>query len=104
MGILLQYLIAKLVISRIHPFVALSIGLIFIGGGIGTLFWASSFFGLIISGSIFVLGELLILPTIDSTISQLSKDRLIGLFLVLAIVFTGIGAADGIIVGCRHCD
>ncbi len=99
--ILLQNLIAKQVISRIHPFVALSIGLIFIGGGIGTLFWASSFFGLIISGSIFVLGEMLILPTIDSTISQLSKAGLIGLFFGLANVLSGLGEAAGNFVGGR---
>src|SRR5699024_8273416 len=53
------------------------------------------------SGAIFVLGEMLILPTIDSTISQLSKAGLIGLFFGLANVLSGLGEAAGNLVGGR---
>jgi len=99
--ILLQTWITKKIISRIHPFVTLSIGLLLIGIGVGSLFWANSFYHLIISGTIFVMGEMLILPTMDSTISQLSKAGLIGLFFGLANVLSGLGEAAGNFVGGR---
>ena len=42
---------------------------------------------------------MLILPTIDSTISQLSKAGLIGLFFGLANVMSGLGEAGGKFIG-----
>lgn len=45
-----------------------------------------------ISGAIFVISEMLILPTIDSTISQLSTAELVGLFFALANVVYGLGS------------
>src|SRR5690625_6946755 len=44
---------------------------------------------------------MLILPTIDSTISQLSKAGLIGLFFGLANVLSGLGEAAGNLIGGR---
>ncbi|MRH44062.1 MFS transporter [Aquibacillus halophilus] len=99
--ILFQTWVTTKIISRLHPLVALSAGLILIGAGLGTLLWANSFLFLIISGTIFVCGEMLILPTIDSTISQLSKAGLIGLFFGLANVLSGLGEAIGNFVGGR---
>lgn len=87
------------VIQRLHPLTALAFGMLFIGFGVGSLYWASSFFHLAISGAIFVIGEMLILPTIDSTISQLSKAGLIGLFFGIANVMSGLGEAGGNFVG-----
>jgi hypothetical protein len=53
------------------------------------------------SGAVVVIGEMLILPTIDSTISQLSKAELIGLFFALANVVSGLGEAGGKSIGGR---
>lgn len=99
--IVLQNVVTTHIIGRLHPLVALSVGLIFIGGGVGSLFWADSFLHLVISGTIFVAGEMLILPTMDSTISQLSKAGLIGLFFGLANVLSGLGEATGNFIGGR---
>ncbi|MBB6451846.1 MFS family permease [Salirhabdus euzebyi] len=99
--ILLQTWITKKIISRMHPLLSLSIGLLLIGFGVGSLFWANSFFFLIISGTIFVFGEMLILPTMDSTISQLSQAGLIGLFFGLANILSGLGEAAGNFIGGR---
>lgn len=97
----IQGLITKKVINRLHPFSALSVGILFITVGIVSLFFSSSFFHLVISGAIFVLGEMLMLPTIDSTISQLSKAELIGLFFALSNVVYGLGEAGGKSIGGR---
>ncbi|MEQ6378066.1 MFS transporter [Bacillaceae bacterium S4-13-56] len=102
--ILLQTIITKHIISRVHPLFALFIGILLIGGGVGFLYFANSFIGLAISGTIFVLGEMLLLPTMDSTISQLSKANLIGIFFGLANVVSGLGEATGHFLGGRLLD
>ncbi|QDP42193.1 MFS transporter [Radiobacillus deserti] len=99
--IVFQSWITKHFISRIHPFVALAIGLLLLGVGLGSLYWAQSFIGLVWSGTIFVVGEMLLLPTMDSTISQLSKEGLIGLFFALANVLSGLGESIGNLLGGR---
>lgn len=90
-----QRFITKRFIDRVHPLSALSAGIVFIGMGVGSLFFASSFWHLVISGAIFVIGEMLILPTTDSTISQLSKANMIGLFFAVSNVVSGLGEAAG---------
>jgi MFS family permease len=94
-----QRFITKLFIDRVHPMSALSAGVVFIGLGVGSLYFANSFWHLVISGAIFVIGEMLILPTTDSTISQLSKANMIGLFFAVANVVSGLGEAGGKSIG-----
>lgn len=97
--ILTQGLVTKWIIQRLHPMTALGLGVLFIGLGIGSLFWASAFIHLAFSGAIFVFGEMLVLPTMDSTVSQLSKAELIGVFFALANVVSGLGEAGGKFAG-----
>lgn len=97
--ILAQNVMTGKVIQRLHPLTALAFGMLFIGFGVGSLYFATSFFHLVLSGAIFVVGEMLILPTIDSTISQLSTAGLIGLFFGLANVMSGLGEAGGNFIG-----
>lgn len=93
--IILQRTITKRIIDRIHPLSAMAVGMLFITVGITSLYFSNAFFHLVISGAIFVLGEMMILPTIDSTISQLSTAELVGLFFALANVVYGLGEAGG---------
>lgn len=99
--ILLQGFMTKWLINRIHPLNSLGFGILIVGIGVGSLYFSNSFIHLAFSGAIFVLGEMLILPTIDSTISQLSKAELIGLFFALANVVSGLGEAGGKFVGSK---
>ncbi|MGY3716942.1 MFS transporter [Sutcliffiella cohnii] len=99
--IFLQGSVTNWIIQRLHPLTALGFGMVFIGFGVGSLYWSSAFIHLVISGAIFVMGEMLILPTIDSTVSQLSRAELIGLFFGLANVVAGLGEAGGNFVGGR---
>ncbi|WP_280771703.1 MFS transporter [Salipaludibacillus daqingensis] len=96
-----QGIVTIRIIQRIHPLTALGFGMVFIGFGVGSLYWSSSFIHLVISGAIFVIGEMLILPTIDSTVSQLSRAEIIGLFFGLANVVAGLGEASGNFIGGR---
>ncbi|MGG7620781.1 MFS transporter [Bacillus coreaensis] len=97
----LQGVITKKYIDRVHPLSALSWGILLIGVGLFSLYFSKSFIYLVFSGAIFVFGEMLILPTIDSTISQLSKAELIGLFFALSNVVSGLGEAGGKSIGGR---
>lgn len=96
-----QGIVTNWIIQRLHPLTALGLGMVFIGFGVGSLYWSSAFIHLVISGAIFVVGEMLILPTIDSTVSQLSRAELIGLFFGLANVGAGLGEATGNFLGGR---
>jgi hypothetical protein len=89
----MQGIITSRFINRLHPSTALATGMLFIGDGLSSLYWSNQFFHLVISGVIFIIGEMLILPTIDSTVSQLSRAELIGLFFGLANVVSGLGEA-----------
>lgn len=62
-----QGAITTWIIKRFYQLTALGLGMLFIGFGVGSLYWSSAFIHLAISGAIFVIGEMLILPTLDST-------------------------------------
>jgi hypothetical protein len=62
----LQGLITKWLINRIHPLTSLGFGILIVGLGVGSLYFSSSFIHLAISGAVFIMGEMMILPTIES--------------------------------------
>lgn len=94
-----QGLVTSWIIKRLDPITALGLGILLIGFGVGSLYFASSFVHLMLSAAIFIFGEMLILPTIDSTVSQLSRADLIGIFFAMANVISGLGEAGGKFVG-----
>ncbi len=102
--IALQGIITKRFITKMNPISALAVGVLFITAGISSLFFSNGFFFFMISGAIFVIGEMMILPTVDSTISQLSKPELISLFFALSNVVYGLGEAGGKTIGGRLLD
>lgn len=99
--IFLQGLVTNWIIKRLDPFTALGLGIFIIGIGISSIYFASAFIHLMISAAIFIFGEMLILPTIDSTVSQLSRSDLIGIFFAMANVVSGLGEAGGKYTGGR---
>lgn len=93
--IALQTPLSRFVIARIHPLSSLLIGIAFIGGGLGSLYWAQSFAGLVVCGMIFIIGEMLVVPTVDATISRMATAQTMGIMFALANVSSGIGEAIG---------
>jgi MFS family permease len=96
-----QGFITKRFITKMNPITALGTGVLFITTGISSLFFSNGFAFFIICGALFVIGEMMILPTVDSTISQLSKPELISLFFALSNVVYGLGEAAGKTIGGR---
>jgi MFS family permease len=99
--ILTQTLITKNIIRNIHPLTSVGIGTICIGSALGSLYFANTLFFFVFTGIIFITGEMLIMPTLDTSISQLAAARFLGMFFGLASVFTGIGEAIGNSIGGR---
>jgi predicted MFS family arabinose efflux permease len=97
--IVLQTPISRWFIEKTHPMSALSLGILFVGAGLATVYWSSSFYGLMLSGIIFIIGEMLIVPTMDTTVSQLGAARIIGVFFGIANFISGIGEGAGKYLG-----
>lgn len=96
---MLQGFVTSIILRRLYPFTALALGVFFIGIGVGSLYWSGKFIHLVISGAIFIMGEMLIMPTIDSTVSQLSKAELIGLFFCITNFVLVLGEGIGNFIG-----
>jgi Na+/melibiose symporter-like transporter len=93
--IVLQTPISRWFVEKIHPMNALAIGMLFLGGGLGSLYWSTNFYGLMLSGAIFIIGEMLIVPTMDATVSKLGTARMIGIFFGITNFISGLGEGAG---------
>ncbi|MBM6618916.1 MFS transporter [Bacillus suaedaesalsae] len=99
--VLLQTFITNRIIKRMNPMVALALGTLFIGVGISSLYFANHFIVLIMCGIIFVIGEMIMMPTIDVTITRLGTTQLIGTYFGLANFVFGLGEGLGNFGGSR---
>ncbi len=94
-AILLQAPVSAWLLNKIQPMYALALGIVFIGAGISSLYWSRNFYGLAASGATFIIGEMLIMPTMDSTVSRLATAQMIGVFFGLANFISGLGEGAG---------
>ncbi|MGG3448934.1 MFS transporter [Domibacillus aminovorans] len=97
--VVLQKLISRWFNEKIHPMYALSVGMLFIGGGLGSIYFATNFYGLLLSGAIFIIGEMLVVPTMDATVSRLGTVRMIGVFFGITNFVSGVGEGAGKFAG-----
>ncbi|WP_235420927.1 MFS transporter [Jeotgalibacillus soli] len=97
--IILQKPISALFIEKMNPMFALAIGMLFIGGGLGSIYFSTNFSWLILSGLIFIIGEMFIMPTMDATISRMATTQMIGVFFGIASFVSGIGEGAGKFIG-----
>lgn len=81
-----------------NPFMA---GVLLMGFAITLIGFASSFTLLVICGLIFIFGEMLTMPTIDSITSLLSEPDKIGAYFSIASFAAGIGGAAGVFASGR---
>ena len=97
--ILLQTFITRGIIDKIHPMFSLAAGCLFLGIGLGTIYFSTNFYWLILSGGIFIIGEMLIVPTMDITITRLGTAKMIGAFFGLSNFVSGLGEGAGKFLG-----
>lgn len=97
--IVFQTPVSRWFIEKIHPMFALSLGMLFIGGGLGSVYFSTNFYWLMISGAIFIIGEMLIVPTLDATVSQIATAQMIGVFFGITNFVSGLGEGAGKFAG-----
>ncbi|MFD1737721.1 MFS transporter [Bacillus salitolerans] len=99
--VMFQTIITNKIIRRIKPMNSLALGTFFIGLGISSLYFANHFLILVICGMIFIMGEMILMPTIDITITRLGSAELIGTYFGLANFVFGLGEGIGNFSGSR---
>jgi MFS family permease len=97
--IITQGFIAKYILHKVNPLTAISVGILFFGGGLFMIGLSYSFKFLTFSAVIFLIGEMLMLPTTDSLTSQLAHTELIGAYFGISSLIAGLGTALGNFIG-----
>jgi len=93
--IILQGLISKFVLRKINPLTSIFIAMLFFAGGLYLIGTSYTFLFLAFSAVIFTVGQMLMLPTTDSVVSQLADAKLIGAYFSIANLLHGLGSAGG---------
>lgn len=99
--IFLQVPVSTWLLRRLHPLSAMAAGILLTGAGLASIAWAGSFLHLGGSVALIALGQMLYVPTIDSTVSTFARGEAIGTFFGLATLVWGLGTATGNLVGGR---
>lgn len=97
--IFLQVPISVWLLRRLHPLNAMAAGILLTGAGLASVAWAGGPVHLAGSVAIIALGQMLYVPTIDSTVSTFARGESIGAFFGLATLVWGLGTATGNLVG-----
>ncbi len=97
--VLLQTSIARHVIKKIHLFTSVFYGTLIMGLGIFLIGFSYSYFILLLSAFIFIIGEMFMTPTVDSITSELADESIIGAYFSIANILYGLGTALGSFAG-----
>lgn len=93
--IFLQAPLTRYISKLWHPLFSLATGAILMGIGLGTVMWSHRFLHLLISVLIFTVGEMLVMPTVDTVVSEIAKPELIGTYFGVASFVWGMGESLG---------
>lgn len=97
--ILLQVPISTWLLRRMHPMNAMAAGIALTGAGLASVAWAQGFFHLGGSVALIALGQMLYVPTIDSTVSTFARGESMGSFFGIATLVWGLGTGAGNLIG-----
>lgn len=97
--VLFQGGISRLVLERFHPYLSMAIGTLLMGAGIFSLGWAQHFASLSLMAALFVFGEMMFLPVLDTLVGAFAKEENLGVYYGISNVVTGVGSAIGSSVG-----
>ncbi|GAA4717354.1 MFS transporter [Brevibacillus fulvus] len=97
--LLLQGGISRFLLLRLNPYLSLLLGTLMLGVGIVGLGWSDRFAFLSASAVVFIIGEMILLPVLDSLTSYFAKDDLLGIYFGFANFIAGIGSAVGTSLG-----
>ncbi len=98
-AVIFQTYMTKYFIKNLHLFTSIMLGTILLGTGILLIGFSYSYPLLLLSALIFIIGEMLNTPSIDSMTSELAKEEIIGAYFSFSNMSYGIGSAIGSYLG-----
>jgi MFS family permease len=97
--VLLQGWISRFVLQRVNPYIALVMGTFMLGAGLFCLGWSERFITLSASAILFIIGEMLFLPVLDSLVGYFAREEWLGAYFGFSNFVSGIGTAIGTSIG-----
>lgn len=97
--VLFQGLISRFVLLRINPYWSVTIGTILLGTGLSLMGWANQFLTLSAAAVLFILGEMLFMPVLDSLVTHFAKEEWLGTYFGFSNFVSGLGTALGTSLG-----
>lgn len=97
--IIFQVGLTRYLAARLHPMLAMAAGAVLLGAGLGMVGLARGFAGVLGAVLIFVVGEMFLLPTADSTVSLMARGGAVGSYFGIASFAWGLGEGLGSLVG-----
>jgi len=97
--ILLQLSITRFASRRLSPMHSMAIGALLLGVGLGLVSLVGSFAGLLMAVLVFVLGEMLLMPTADATVSGFARSGALASYFGVATLGWGLGEGLGNLLG-----
>lgn len=97
--VLLQRFLSRFLIERIRPYISLLAGTLLVGSGLFAMGFAFNFVMLSASAVLFIIGEMLLMPVIDSLTGRFAQDELLGAYFGISNFISGVGTAIGTSAG-----
>lgn len=97
--ILFQFTVTRFSTRRLHPMSAMALGAVLLGAGLGLVSQAGAFPGLLLAVLVFIVGEMLLMPTADSAVSTFASKEALGSYFGIATVAWGLGEGIGNLAG-----
>jgi MFS family permease len=94
-----QVAVTRTLLSRLQPMSAMAIGAALLGGGLAAVGLARNFAGLLAAVLLFVFGEMFLVPTADTTVSQMVRAGAVGSYFGIASFAWGLGEGIGNLTG-----
>lgn len=97
--ILTQFAVTRFSTRRMRPMSAMALGALLLGAGLGFVSLAASFIGLLLAVFVFIVGEMLLMPTADASVSAFARKESVGSYFGIATVAWGLGEGLGSLAG-----
>ncbi|MCC5909135.1 MAG: MFS transporter [Clostridiaceae bacterium] len=93
--IFLQPIVSRGFLEKYSPVISLKIGVLLLGAGIAFIGWSGNFYFLVLSATIFIFGQMFMMPTLDNITKIIADPNLLGAYFAIANFASGIGGALG---------
>lgn len=97
--IIFQVMLTRYAVSRLNPMTAMAVGAVLLGAGLGLVGLSRGFAGVLGAVLVFVVGEMFLLPTADSTVSLMARGGAMGSYFGIASFAWGLGEGLGSLAG-----